>query len=223
MVDSLHSASWVSVRDPLTQSNLANLGVKANLTPDLVHVISKILPIYRHTSTSKTKLVLQISHVILNNHFNETFEMLLENFSGFDSINLVIAGIAPGHDSFMAYLNLVRVLNRIRPNWISILFDIDPLNIVREIATADLVVASSLHFRIVAMSYGVPRISIFVEKSINYGRYWDLRDFSVQNYSDMGKVFSKVKRVELEQFKELAFLRTNEVMGNWSEMMEAYD
>jgi hypothetical protein len=149
--------------------------------------------------------------------------MLLENFSDFDSITLVIAGIAPGHDSFMAYLNLVRVVSRIRPNWISISFDIDPLNIVREIATADLVVASSLHFRIVAMSYGIPRISIFVEKSINYGKYWDLTDFSVQNYSDMGKVFSEIKRVESDQFNELALLRTKEVIGNWSEMMEAYE
>ena len=223
LVDSLYSALWVSVRDPLTQLNLAKLGVKASLTPDLVHVISKILPFDRHSTTNKTKLVLQISDVILSNHFNETVEMLLENFSDFDSITLVIAGIAPGHDSFMAYLNLVRVVSRIRPNWISISFDIDPLNIVREIATADLVVASSLHFRIVAMSYGIPRISIFVEKSINYGKYWDLTDFSVQNYSDMGKVFSEIKRVESDQFNELALLRTKEVIGNWSEMMEAYE
>jgi len=223
LVDSLNSAMWISVRDPLTQSNLANLGVKATLTPDLVHVISKIHPFESQLLTDKTKLVLQISDVILKQHFSGTVEMLLANFSDFESITLVIAGIAPGHDSFKAYLNLAGVVNRIRSNWINILFDIDPLNIVKEIASADLVVASSLHFRIVAMSYGVPRISIFVEKSINYGKYWDLKDFSVQSYSDIGEVLSKIKSIESEQFNELALLRSKEVIINWSEMLEAYE
>jgi hypothetical protein len=39
----------------------------------------------------------------------------------------------------------------------------------------------------------------------------------------MGKVFSEIKRVESDQFNELALLRTKEVIGNWSEMMEAYE
>ena len=94
---------------------------------------------------------------------------------------------------------------------------------MKEIASADLVVASSLHFRIVAMSYGIPRISIFVEKSINYGKHWDLKDLSVQSYSEIGKVFSEIKKIESEQFNELALLRTKEVMNNWSEMLEAYE
>lgn len=223
LADSLNSAMWVSVREPLTQSNLAKIGVEAKLTPDLVHVISRFLPIDNQSFTGGTKLVLQISEAILNSHLNATAEMLVENFSDFDSITLVIAGTAPGHDSLMAYLNLQGVVNRIRPNWINISFDIDPLNIVKEIASADLVVASSLHFRIVAMSYGVPRISVFVEKSINYGKYWDLNDFSAQNYSKIGEAISKIRRVESEQFNDLALLRTKEVIDNWSKMMEVYE
>jgi hypothetical protein len=223
LVDSLNGASWISVRDPLTQSNLANLGVRAKLGPDLVHVISKILPRDFHYSSNKTKLVLQISEVFLDNNLNETIEMLLKHFSKYDSISLVIAGVAPGHDSFRAYFDLMGLLNRVRQNWINILFDIDPLSIVKEIASADLVVATSLHFRIVAMSYGVPRISIFKTKSLNYGNHWDFKDFSIENYSTLGEVMTRIKNVELEQLNELALLRTEEVLANWNEMMEVYE
>jgi hypothetical protein len=222
LVDSLYSASWVSVRDQLSQSNLANLGVGARLNPDLVHIISNIFPRDFGSSNNGTKLVLQISEVILDSYLNETSDLLIEHFSDFDSITLVIAGIAPGHDSFRAYFDLVSAVNRVRPNWIKILFDIDPLSIVREIASADLVIASSLHFRIVAMSYAIPRITIFVQKSINYGRNWDIEDFSVENYSQMGEVVSIVKNIDLEQLKELSLLRSKEVLDNWNEMMEIY-
>jgi hypothetical protein len=222
LVDSLNSSSWISVRDPLSQSNLADLGVRARLTPDLVHVISNIFPRDFRYSDNSTKLVLQISEVILDSYLNETSDLLFEHFSGFDSITLVIAGIAPGHDSFSSYFNLVASVNRVRPNWIKIFFDIDPLSIVKEIASANLVIASSLHFRIVAMSYAVPRISLFVEKSINYGRHWDLGDFSVTNYSKMGEAVTKINSIDLEQFKELSLSRSKEVLDNWNEMMDVY-
>lgn len=223
LADSLNSALWISVRDPITQSNLRNLGVTANLTPDLVHVISKIYPVSRESLINQTKLVLQVSEAILNYHFAGTIEMLLENFSDFDSITLVIAGIAPRHDSFLAYLKLMEIVNKKRPNWVNILFDVDPISIVKEIASADLVVASSLHFRIVAMSYGIPRISIFVKKSINYGKQWDLEDFSVLSYTDLSKVITKVQNFDSEEFYELAVSRTQKVMENWNEMMETYE
>ena len=222
LVGSLNSASWVSVRDPLSQSNLATLGVRARLNPDLVHVISNIFPRDFGYSNDGTKLVLQISEVILDKYINETSELLLEHFSDFDSITLVVAGIAPGHDSFGAYFNLASAVDRVRPNWIRILFDIDPLSIVREIASANLVLASSLHFRIVAMSYAIPRISIFVEKSINYGRHWDIEDLSAENYSQMGAVVSRMKDIDLGQLKELSASRSKEVLDSWNEMMEIH-
>jgi len=223
LIESLNSAAWVSVRDPLSQSNLANLGVEARLSPDLVHVISNVFPIDFRNSDNSTKLVLQISEAILDRYLSETLDLLIEHFSDFDSVTLVIAGIAPGHDSFCSYFNLLGAVNRVRPNWIKILFDIDPLTIVSEIASADLVVASSLHFRIVAMSYAVPRITLFVEKSINYSRHWDIEDFSVENYSQMGEVVSRIKNVEIEHFKEVSLSRTREVLENWNEMIDIYE
>jgi Polysaccharide pyruvyl transferase len=222
LVDSLESALWVSVRDPLSQTNLRNIGVRARLGPDLVHVISKLLPREAQSSNEKTKLVLQISEILLKTYLNETSDLIIKYFSEYDSITLVIAGIAPGHDSFCAYFNLVGIVNKTRTNWVKILFDIDPLSIVREIASADLVVASSLHFRIVAMSYAVPRISIFVEKSINYGNYWDIEDFSLEDYSKISEVISRIANLELEQLEVVSLLRTKEVLENWDEMMEAY-
>ena len=222
LVDSLNSAKWVSVRDPVSQSNLMKLGVKAKMHPDIVQVMPKLFSINLQDVKVEGKLVLQTSEVILRSCTNQTSEMLFKYFSNYTSIRLVVAGVAPGHDSFNSYLDLMRIVNKKRPNWISILFDIDPLNIVKEIASASLVISTSLHFRIVAMAYGIPRISMFVEKSINYGKKWDLEKFAISSYSEVYECLSEVEGYEPHHFKELSDLRTKEVFECWGEMMETY-
>ncbi len=222
LANSLNSAKWVSVRDPVSQSNLMELGVKARMHPDIVHVMPRLFPISLQDVKDERKLVFQTSEAILRSCTNQTSEMLFKYFSNYTSIRLVVAGVAPGHDSFNSYLNLIRIVNQRRPNWISILFDINPLNIVKEIASASLVISTSLHFRIVAIAYGIPRISMFVEKSINYGKKWDLDRFSISSFSEVSECLSKIEGYESHHFKELSDLRTKEVFECWNEMLEIY-
>jgi hypothetical protein len=218
--DSLKSACWVSVRDRTTFQNLQDLGIDPIIHPDIVSIISSIHPLKDFAPAEKSKLVFQISSSLLNGRLEETCEALFKYFHEFESIKLVVAGIVLGHDRLESYLELAHLVNTRRKNWISILFDLDPIEIVEEIATAKLVVATSLHFRIVAMSYGIPRISMFVHKAINYGENWDLAEFGVNEYSQFGDALKQLGNFSKEKFREIGILRSKEVVRNWSEMMQ---
>ncbi len=218
--DSLKSASWVSVRDRISFQNLQDLGINPILHPDIVSMISSIHPLKDFIPAEKSKLVFQISSSLLSSRLEETCDTLLKHFHEFESVKLVVAGIALGHDSLESYLELANLVNTRRKNWISILFDLDPLKIVEEIATAKLVIATSLHFRIVAMSYGVPRISMFVQKTLNYAENWDLAEFGVNEYGQFGDMLNQLGNFNEVEFREIGVLRSNEVVKNWSEMMQ---
>ena len=217
---SLESASWVSVRDRTSFQNLQDLGINPIIHPDIVSVVSSVHPLSDFAPAEKSKLVFQISSSLLKGRVEETRDAFFKYFHEFESIKLVAAGIALGHDKLESYLELANLVNKRRKNWISVLFDLDPIAIVEEIATAKLVVATSLHFRIVAMSYGIPRISMFVHKAINYGENWDLAEFGVNEYSQIGNALKSLGNFSGAEFREIGILRSTEVVKNWSEMVQ---
>ena len=221
--DVLSSASWVSVRDVISFQGLQSLGIEPILHPDIVSVISKFQNRNTFHLGESRKLVFQINKSSLEIRLQETCDTFFRYFNEYDSIKLVIAGVAPDHDSIKTYLELAHLVNKKRKNWISILFDLNPLKIVEEIATAKLVIATSLHFRIVAMSYGIPRISMFVPKAIDYGENWDLATFGINDYRQFPEKLAELGNHKSSEFEDLGESMGNEVLINWGEMMSRVD
>jgi hypothetical protein len=85
-----------------------------------------------------------------------------------------LAGTAPGHDSASRYGDIVRRITRLRPDAdVGILRDRDPLTIVDQIRRARVAIGTSLHVRVIAAAYGVPRVSLARPKVTRYAQTWD--------------------------------------------------
>ena len=85
-----------------------------------------------------------------------------------------MAGTAPKHDSVE---DLDRVAERVRAldpaREVEVLTDRRPLDIVRQIREARIVIGTSLHVRIVAAAYGLPRVTMRRTKPTRYAAHWD--------------------------------------------------
>ena len=90
------------------------------------------------------------------------------------AVRLLPAGTATGHDSLADYEALAAAIKRRAP-WLGtrIVDERRPLELVDRIARARVVVGTSLHVRIVAAAYGVPRVTLTRWKPTQYARTWD--------------------------------------------------
>jgi len=89
-------------------------------------------------------------------------------------IRLLLAGTATGHDSADDYDRVVRAARRrSRGIDIAILDERRPLELARHIQRASVAIGTSLHVRIVAAAFGVPRVSLPKPKPTRYARQWD--------------------------------------------------
>jgi hypothetical protein len=156
---SFRDSLFAGFRDRQSFGNAAQLDIKnLKLTPDIVLYISRLLP-WKENSEPNYLLL----------HFNQNYlkmyerilvgqlEKISKNFDG--SIKIALAGRLVGHDSVSA---IHRFLAVAADSGLSIEFlpSEDIFDICRQISGARMVASTSLHYRIVAKSYGVPRISI---------------------------------------------------------------
>jgi hypothetical protein len=174
VVEVLRTTDVVSVRDRESSDFLTRLGVVHTLAPDVVHAISLLEP-YEPDPTSDIAVV-QFSTRLLERFGHRRLARNLVRSRHLDGlrIRLVMAGTAPKHDSVEGLERVaehVRALDRGRE--VEVLTDRRPLDIVRQIREARIVIGTSLHVRIVAAAYGLPRVTMRRTKPTRYAAHWD--------------------------------------------------
>lgn len=174
LVEALCTASWVSTRDDVSAANLDRLGVAAQVHPDLVSALPRVgAPL--DPAPEPSGLVVQVAHALVDDWGAALVRALAPLADRYPHADVAVAGLAPHHDRLTdATLLAIRLEQATRPGWARPFVQVDPLRIADRIRSAELVVASSLHLRIIAMAYGVPAVSIGVPKALDYAAQWDL-------------------------------------------------
>lgn len=178
----LRAAKVINVRDQKSSDYLSSHGIEHSLTPDLVHTISRVYP--ANDVQSGSYLCVHAAASYLKAVGNDLFASRVADLAaatGLD-IKLFLAGTAEGHDSAEAYREIANQAATREPNYS---FDVTesrhPLDLVEVIRQSKGWVGTSLHGRIVAESYGVPRVSLSKaskkanprEKTAVYAATWD--------------------------------------------------
>ena len=171
VTQALKQADWISVRDQVTQSALQAEGIEVPLCPDPAVMVAHCFgdTIRQHQQLDAVKsvtdafpqgyLVCQFSADFGD---DATLTMLARQLSrvvsgtGFGLV-LFSAGTAPWHDDPALYEKLQHLL----PTGTARVFDSLHLwDICALIAASRGMVGSSLHSRLVALAYGLPRVSL---------------------------------------------------------------
>ncbi len=170
----LRESDSLVVRDAASSAFLAQEGIDHRVAPDLMHSVALTRPRVRRRSDV---VLVQAAERWIRAVGAERVARALVTASGLSGarLRLFLAGTAPGHDSAEAYAAVVRHVRAQAPD-----VDIepcggsrDPWHLVDVIGDARLWIGQSLHGRIVASAYGVPRISLADPKLDTYAATWD--------------------------------------------------
>jgi hypothetical protein len=166
---SLGASLLAGFRDQQSLDHAAQLAIQnLRATPDVVLYISKLLP--RIENPGLDYLLLHFSSYYLALHERVLVGQLEKIAKSFDgSIKIALAGRLYGHDSVSA---IHRLMALAAEKGVSVEFlpSEDVFEICRQISGARMVVSTSLHYRIVARSYGVPRMSMNNPKITHWSR-----------------------------------------------------
>lgn len=178
-VKRLRGAQSIGVRERSSSNFLAQEGIESELQPDIVHAVRRFfsadIEALRTTINGRYVLV-QISAQMIDQAGLQVIVAALRSVAEDLRVDIVFfaAGTANYHDDFSRYDEL---RNQLLAEGYSgncrILRVRDPLYLVAAVANAKLWVGSSLHGRIVAIEYGVPRISLVNAKVAQYALLWD--------------------------------------------------
>lgn len=167
----LASADWVSVRDHLTRDALRAEGVEAALCPDPAVLVRARFGdrIARHQQQDAVKaiqvafprgyLACQFSADFGDDPSLDTLARGLSSVAAGTGLGLVLfrAGTAPWHDDLEIY---AKMPGRLPPGTVRLFSSLHLWDICALIAASRGVISSSLHGRIVALAYGLPRVSL---------------------------------------------------------------
>lgn len=180
--DSVHvlkNAHALSVRDRKSMEFCRRRKVTATLMPDAVHAISTI-SYWKNMrlveSAHSRYITFQISQRLISEYDRSKMAKMLARIIKTYRIRilLVAAGTAVHHDSYAEYRRLKILVDRIIGHErVDILHSRLPADIVKSIINSRLWVGTSLHGRIVASAFGVPRISLKNDKVDVYATTWD--------------------------------------------------
>ncbi|MDR5740906.1 MULTISPECIES: polysaccharide pyruvyl transferase family protein [unclassified Caballeronia] len=187
----LRDADFLCVRDVHTQATLQAAGIAARLIPDPVSIIAELFDarIRAHARHGAPARVLHaFPHGYIAVQFSADFgddATLARLARQFDAIGassglgiaLFRAGAAPWHDDIAVYRRLVA---RMRHRSVTIFDSLDIWDICALVANSAGFAGSSLHGRIVAMAYALPRVNILhpddavrTGKQAAYARTWE--------------------------------------------------
>jgi len=172
--DVLRTTDVVSVRDKQSSTFLEGIGVAHVLAPDVVHALGVLDPFDRDPDADN--IVVQSSGAILRQIGHRALAEALVASPAIAElkIRLLLAGTATGHDSFRDMERLRDHIHDVAPaREVEIITDRRPLDLVDHIRRARVVVSSSLHVRIVAAAYDVPRLTFTRPKPTRYAMLWD--------------------------------------------------
>lgn len=173
LIAALREADVVSVRDRASSAYLDELGIRHSLAPDFAHIVATIRPRSRDT---RGPVLVHLSEHALHQHDVEGWARAILAAVPDPSVpvRMFTAGLAPGHDSANSAqlaADALRSLSADREVTVSPAVGV--WDRVDEIADARLWIGASLHGRIIASAYGVPRISLAKPKVDAYATDWD--------------------------------------------------
>lgn len=167
----LQSADTISVRERQTQALLARRGIEARLTPDPAAMTAVLFgtTIRRHAANPALREVhrsfprgyaaVQFSADFGDDATLDTLAAQLERVAQAHGLGIVLfrAGAAAWHDDLAVYERLATRLHAAR---VRVFASLNVWDICALIAASCVYCGSSLHGRIVAMAYALPRINI---------------------------------------------------------------
>jgi hypothetical protein len=167
----LRQADWLSVRDHVTQAALRAEGIDAPLCPDPAVMVVQCCGevIRKHRQRGEVKDILdafprgylacQFSADFGDDASLDELAQGLSRAAAATGLGLVLfrAGAAPWHDDPLLYETLQQ---RLPPGMVRLFRSLHLWDICALIATSQGVLGSSLHGRIVALAYGLPRVSL---------------------------------------------------------------
>lgn len=171
-MDALVRAGTLTVRDNASSEMLSTRGVRHRLAPDLVHTIRTRVP--REPGPGSGRVLVQASTRSLDAWGDDAFVDAVAEIATRGPVTLFAAGTANAHDSLSRYEEVRRaVLSRRRDADVDVAYERDPLELVRLISRSEAWIGSSLHGRVVASAYGLPRVSLTNAKVAAYAATWD--------------------------------------------------
>ena len=182
LVETLRTTDAISVRDRESSTFLDGLGVPHALAPDVVHAISLLEPFEPDPASDVVVFQASTSHLERIGHRRVARALATSSHLAGLRIRLLMAGAATGHDSVA---DLERVADHIREvdpgRAVEVRTERRPLDVVHQIRQARIVIGTSLHVRIVAAAYALPRITLRRVKPARYAAHWDdLMPFNVR-------------------------------------------
>ncbi|WP_136419578.1 polysaccharide pyruvyl transferase family protein [Herbaspirillum sp. ST 5-3] len=167
----LRAADEVSVRDKRTQAGLCETGIAARLIPDPAVMVVELFgeTIREHVQAGevarvrsafpKGYLAVQFSAEFGDDETLTTIAEQLDRFAQRSGMGIVFfrAGAAPWHDDLSCYQ---RVAERMRASAVHLFGSLVLWDICALIAASSAYAGSSLHGRIVAMAFALPRINL---------------------------------------------------------------
>lgn len=184
----LEEYDYVSFRDEKSHLSALKAGLSsAVLSPDCAILVKKLFDsqiqdrsfypsvrAVRQKLTNGDYIAVQIKDDIIN---SATIQSLRKELAAsVTKLDMPIvffrAGAAPGHDSMAKYVTWL--LDHLSARSSFIFRSLNIWDICNLISNAKGVVASSLHVRIIAMQYGVPRLTLATEeKHLEFVKCWD--------------------------------------------------
>lgn len=225
-VHELKNARFLATRDVGTHESLAKLGMENELTPDIVTLLSDVFsPLVSPAANPGITAMVQCSlHAINEVGLAELAAELAGLNRQVDRIVLNIAGFAPYHDSWRSLIELRDRINAQSPGFASCAFAVDPLRIVAHIATADLVIATSLHYRIVSESFGVPCISWGSGKVQQYVESWaTTKGGYLTDITTIGDRVSEILTDDLDALQSHSTRLKAIVNTHWAELLNTME
>ncbi|MDR5822843.1 polysaccharide pyruvyl transferase family protein [Caballeronia sp. LZ043] len=199
VLDKLRSADALAVRDAQTQAALRQAGIEARLIPDPVSLLAALFDerIQAHAKRGEVAalrgalpqgyLTVQFSADFGDDATLARIARQLDRLAEACGRGIVLfrAGAAPWHDELAVYERTVRHMNC---RTVKIFASLDVWDICALIALSEGYAGSSLHGRIIAMAYGLPRMNIRhgeAEKQQAYASAWDEANVGVEPVEDL--------------------------------------
>ena len=174
VVSVLRGQTSIAVRDRASSEFLARRGIAHRLVPDAVHALSVLDPL--EPGAGSGAAIVQASRAVLHRLGHAAVAARLAASPQLRGLplRLLLAGTATGHDDRADHELLAREIRRAAPRAdVAIIETRRPLELVDHIRRARVVIGTSLHVRIVAGAYGVPRVTLTKRKPTEYARSWD--------------------------------------------------
>lgn len=159
----LSHSSMIGFRDRQSLQNAKAVGIEgAVYMPDIVLCIKKLIPLEQRAA--QNYLLIHFNRdFLIGNQTTLIIQLSMVAHLYNDGVKIGLAGTANGHDSLEDLYKFAQLAARSSVP-VEVLPSTDTITICEQISSAAAVISTSLHYRIVARSYGVPRASMNVHK-----------------------------------------------------------